>query len=465
MPSLPSQNRFSVLKVHNCDNNIDTSPETAKDVRKPPTIPETPSRPAKRPRRPTSEKRLPHRYTIATTPSENSLVVDIELESTESGVKRCTSALIDSGATGMFINTDYVRENNIPTCALIHPIPVFNVDGTPNEGGMICEIADAILRVDGHTERATFAVTKLGNHSMILGFTWLRKHNPQIDWATKAINLSRCPQQCQTCRTDAKAERRTIRIAKTRINACRSGPFPVLVEEYEGDEDDDHHEGVATSEGGVPGARSPLQFDPNPFGLHPDDDHDSDVEIEEGDRIFAATIFPENSFEYVRASSTVSTRLAEASNKNSKTKSFRDIVPDHLHDFAEVFDKGSFDTLPERRKWDHAIELERDPEPGFRKVYPMSLEEQAEMDAFLKEALETGRIRPSKSPIGAPVFFVKKKDGKLRFVQDYRALNAITRKNRYPLPIIDDLIHRLQGAKYFIKLDVRWGYKCPDPRR
>ena len=77
---------------------------------------------------------------------------------------------------------------------------------------------------------------------------------------------------------------------------------------------------------------------------------------------------------------------------------------------------------------------------------------------FLEEALRTGRIRQSKSLIGAPVFFIKKKDGKLRFVQDYRALNLITRKNRYPLPLIDDLIHRLKGAKYFSKFDVRWGY-------
>jgi hypothetical protein len=76
----------------------------------------------------------------------------------------------------------------------------------------------------------------------------------------------------------------------------------------------------------------------------------------------------------------------------------------------------------------------------------------------LEEALATGRIRQSKSPLGAPVFFIKKKDGKLRFVQDYRALNAITRKNRYLLPLIDDLIHRLKDARYFTKLDVRWGY-------
>jgi hypothetical protein len=88
----------------------------------------------------------------------------------------------------------------------------------------------------------------------------------------------------------------------------------------------------------------------------------------------------------------------------------------------------------------------------------MTLTEQTKMDAFLEEALATGCIRQSKSHLGAPVFFIKKKDGKLCFVQDYQALNAITRKNRYPLPLIDNLIHQHKDARYFTKLDVRWGY-------
>ena len=84
--------------------------------------------------------------------------------------------------------------------------------------------------------------------------------------------------------------------------------------------------------------------------------------------------------------------------------------------------------------------------------------EQKELDIFLKENLETGQIRPSKSPISSLVFFIKKKDGSLRLVQDYQALNATTIKNKYPLPLILELINKLQGARYFTKLGVRWGF-------
>jgi hypothetical protein len=116
---------------------------------------------------------------------------------------------------------------------------------------------------------------------------------------------------------------------------------------------------------------------------------------------------------------TVSGRLAEASAKNSEPKGFEDIVPTSLHTYANVFSETAFNSLLEQHKWDHAIELERKPSPGFHKVYPMTLTEQMEMDVFLEEALATRRIRQSKSPLGALVSFIKKKDGKLRFVQDY----------------------------------------------
>jgi hypothetical protein len=232
------------------------------------------------------------------------------------------------------------------------------------------------------------------------------------------------------------------------INACRAGAFPKIVKEV--DEDESPH--INTDETDEGAQDTCLAFD---------DDLDSEVDdltIEEDDRVFMTMVHLVNPQHFVRASSTVSGRLAEAFAQNSKPKHFEDIVPMTLHKYADVFSETVFDSLPERRKWDHAIELEREPSPGFRKVYPMTLMEQTEMDAFLEEALATGCIRQSKSPLGAPVFFIKKKDGKLRFVQDYRALNDITRKNQYLLPLINDLIHRLKDAHYFTKLDVRWGY-------
>jgi len=84
--------------------------------------------------------------------------------------------------------------------------------------------------------------------------------------------------------------------------------------------------------------------------------------------------------------------------------------------------------------------------------------EQKELDSFLEENLRTGQIHPSKSPMAAPVFFIKKKDGSLRLVQDYRALNSMTVKNKYPLPLISELVSQLCEARYFTKLDLCWGF-------
>lgn len=127
-------------------------------------------------------------------------------------------------------------------------------------------------------------------------------------------------------------------------------------------------------------------------------------------------------------------------------------------EFADVFSETTFEELPERRPYDHAIELTPEAQLYSGKVHLMNREQQAALNEFLEENLRTGRIRPSKSPWGAPFFFVKKKDGKLRPVQDYRKLNALTKKNKYPLPLISELLDRLKGARYYTKMDIRWGY-------
>ena len=93
-----------------------------------------------------------------------------------------------------------------------------------------------------------------------------------------------------------------------------------------------------------------------------------------------------------------------------------------------MFAKESFDSIPERRPWDHAIELKPDAKAVDCKIYPLTREEQVQLDEFLEENLKSGRIIPSKSPMTSAFFFVKKKDGSLRPVQDYRKLNDMTIK-------------------------------------
>jgi len=92
------------------------------------------------------------------------------------------------------------------------------------------------------------------------------------------------------------------------------------------------------------------------------------------------------------------------------------------------------------------------------KGYSLSVKEQKELDCFLDKHLKTECIRPSKSPCIAPFFFVKKKDSLLILVQDYRWLNEVTIKNKYPLPLIQELIDKVKGAQFFTKLDIQWGY-------
>ena len=129
-----------------------------------------------------------------------------------------------------------------------------------------------------------------------------------------------------------------------------------------------------------------------------------------------------------------------------------------LQDYKDVFPEKLPVQLPPERAIDHKIETIPGAEPPSRPPYRMAPIQLQELDRQLKELLQQGLIQPSVSPYGAPVLFVRKKDGSSRLCVDYRALNQITVKNRYALPRIDDLMDQLQGARYFSKIDLRSGY-------
>jgi hypothetical protein len=135
-----------------------------------------------------------------------------------------------------------------------------------------------------------------------------------------------------------------------------------------------------------------------------------------------------------------------------------EMVPEHYHKYLHVFDKKKAEVLPPHRSQDCKIELEPDAKLYNAPVYPMSANELEALDAILKENVSKGFLRVSESKMASPIFFVKKKDGSLRPVVDYRRLNKVTIKDRYPLPLTQQLVDRLQGAKFFTKLDLRSGY-------
>ena len=131
------------------------------------------------------------------------------------------------------------------------------------------------------------------------------------------------------------------------------------------------------------------------------------------------------------------------------------MVPEKFHRWIKVFGKKQSERMPTRKLWDHAIDMKEGFVPRKGKVYPLSRGEREEVHEFIQEQLRKGYIRPSKSPQMAPVFFVGKKDGKKRMVQDYRYLNEWMIKNNYPLPLISDVVENIDTKKVFTKMDLR----------
>src|SRR6202012_134630 len=152
---------------------------------------------------------------------------------------------------------------------------------------------------------------------------------------------------------------------------------------------------------------------------------------------------------------TTTTELAIAADQYTAKKE----IPDKYKRHAKVFSEEESHRMPTSKPWDHAIDLKPNAPASFDcKIYPLNQAEDAALEKWLDKELAKGYIRPSKSPYASPFFFVKKKDGKLRPVQDYRMLNKWTIRNQYPLPLISELIADLSGGWIFSKFDVKWGY-------
>jgi len=132
--------------------------------------------------KPKWEKRLPKLFSISILDTQGtSLLLPVEIGTTDTSKLYSVKILLDCEATGSFINRDFVCSKGMNTQTLLRNIPVFNVDGSPNEAGQISKVMDIVLCYKTHSERMLLAVSGLGKQSLILGYDWLKDHNPKID--------------------------------------------------------------------------------------------------------------------------------------------------------------------------------------------------------------------------------------------------------------------------------------------
>ena len=130
------------------------------------------------------------------------------------------------------------------------------------------------------------------------------------------------------------------------------------------------------------------------------------------------------------------------------------VISQEYHNFLNVFSNKDLNTLPPYQKYDHKIHLEEKQKPGHIPLYKMSPKELDAIKRFFHSHLAKGFIQASSASYSLPVFFVKKPGGGIRFCVDYKKLNAIIKKDYYPIPLIEETLAQFKDAKYFIKIDI-----------
>jgi len=177
-------NRFAVLDVEEVNTDI------SEPIDAPSLSSSAPDR-TTQPQKPKWKKRLPKRLSVNTLDTRGtSIILPIEVSTTDTSEVYSVKALLDSGAMGNFIDRDFVRTKGINTQSISRPIPVYNVNSSSNEASRISEVVDVVLHYKTHSERTLLTVSSLGKQNMILGYTWLKDHNPEVNWQTGEVQMN-----------------------------------------------------------------------------------------------------------------------------------------------------------------------------------------------------------------------------------------------------------------------------------
>ena len=338
--------------------------------------------------------------------------------------------MLDTGASEeAFLDQEFAQAHSIPLTPLAQPRELLGFDGLPASTGPVTHTAEQYFNIPGHPKPilTTFHVTKLPGWDLIIGLPWMQRNEvnlhlrpegnsisfggskptgtegPQIPLSNPKLPApSELHYQHQEARRKARLQKNpiTIALAAAKLEEPVAPKKPISI----------HLIGAA------------------PFAT---------LSKAPGIELFAATMRD----------------IEKALQPKTRTDPAAALPPEY-HDYLDVFSQAEADKLPPHRDADHKIDLEPGKVPPYGPLYGMSQDELKVLKKFLDENLEKGFIRPSNSSAASPVLFARKPGGGLRLCVDYRALNAITVKNRYPIPLIQETLARICRAKIYTKLDI-----------
>ena len=241
-----------------------------------------------------------------------------------------------------------------------------------------------------------FLIMDLGEDEIVLGYPWLAVFQPRINWKDATLDEEEQPLVIRTL--DPSLDKEVAQIHKAWIQCAEDLAEP-------------------------------------------------------GEEIFVRKLDNKQ----IRKASTSTQLVAKA--KPQEERTWDQILPPQYHKWRKVFSEKEAHRLPQHQPWDISINLiGGDNHTLDCKVYLLTSVERPKLDKHIPDMLEKGFIHPSKSKISSPLIFVGKKDGKERPVIDYRRLNSITKPDRFPIPLLQEMINKVQKAKLFSKVDIREGF-------
>ena len=268
----------------------------------------------------------------------------------EEGIE-IVEGLLDSGASGEFIDQDFARDLHAEKKDLKKPIQVYNVDGTLNKRGTITQYVELELEIHERKRKHRLLVTGLGKQQIILGYTWLKEMNPLIDW-----------------------QKGTLEWRQWKHSMLKKPPDESKTIEYYTFAQDTQQ-------------RSNQEVKPVTMITEEDKEEETNLST----IISTITGDTEDSI-WINAKTTTATTIQTEINLKKEILPVEEQIPEEFHEFLDVFSEEKAARFPEPRQWDHKIEMKDTFVPKSFKTYNLTPQEQIELDKFLKENLEKGYI-------------------------------------------------------------------------